>query len=635
MKRLAGLTETVEATAVFWFFYQALRILFSMLFGLLYDALFAGRASMTTVGLFFVGLLVAALTPLVVPRRRQALRTTLLVGAVLVFLGRMSLSLDHPQGRLVASLIVVAAASLYLAAKLRAAPGDVPRALVMALVIDQGVRAAGHTWDVTLQPSWWLFQILISLALCALAGWLSGWRPIGPAGEDTRVGLGLGLLWGSWLFLQMSLLAFPNAMARWSGESYLLFALSWPFVLLLTFLGEELWQTRRGLIDGVLLLIILLAGLALGYLLTGPLAFLGLLLAQLASLVALFSCLPIRCRNQADRLGPALALGNLLFLLFGFAYAFTFTYPYTLQVFRGLGLAVFLVAGLLAALPALRHPPVDRRPRRPSPARWFTVWGSAALVVCLILIVPSPCRRIPPAEGEPLRAATYNIHYGYDTDWHLSLEAQAKAIEASGAGLVMLQEVDTGRPTSYMIDDAMWLACRLDMEAAYLPTMEHLTGIALLSRYPILDTETALLPSDLEQTGIIWARLDVGGSRREAEPAPVAVNAFATWLGLEPEERARQLDATLPFLAAHGGPAAFGGDLNSTPESPIYARIAAAGFVDPFAALGLGSPPTDPAIEPHKRIDFVWLRDLEPARARVVDSVASDHRPVVVEALLP
>lgn len=635
MKKLTGLTETIEATAVFWFFYQALRILFSMLFGLFYDAIFAGRTSMATVGLFMVALLVAALAPLAAPRRQAAFRPILLVGAVLVFLGRMSLSLDHPQGRLVASMIVVAAGGIYLTTKLRAAPGDVSRALVLALVIDQVARAAGHTFDITMQPSWWLLQVLLSLALCLLAGWLSRWRPIDQAEESKQAGLGLGLLWGGWLFLQMSLLAFPNAMARWSGESYLLFALSWPFVLLLTFLGKELWQTRRGLLDGVLLLVILLAGLALGHLLTGPLAFLGLLLAQLASLVALFSCLPVRCQNRSDRLGPALALGNLLFLLFSFAYAFTFTYPYLLEIMRGLGLAVFLLAGLLAAVPALRHPPVDRRPPRPSLARWFTVWGSAVLILCLILVLPSPCQRTAPAVGEPLRAATYNIHYGYDTEWHLSLESQAQAIEASGAGLVMLQEVDTGRPTSYMIDDALWLACRLDMEAVYLPTMEHLTGIALLSRYPILDSETALLPSELEQTGIIWAELDVGGIEKEVETAPATVNAFATWLGLEPEERARQLDAALPFLAAHGGPAAFGGDFNSTPDSPIYARLAAAGFVDPFAALGLGSPPTDPAIEPHKRIDFVWLRGLEPASARVLDTIASDHRPVVVEALLP
>jgi endonuclease/exonuclease/phosphatase (EEP) superfamily protein YafD len=67
----------------------------------------------------------------------------------------------------------------------------------------------------------------------------------------------------------------------------------------------------------------------------------------------------------------------------------------------------------------------------------------------------------------------------------------------------------------------------------------------------------------------------------------------------------------------------------------VYARIAAAGFVDSFVALGLGSPPTNPSIEPRKRIDFVWLRGLVPVAAQVFDSLASNHRPVVSEANLP
>jgi endonuclease/exonuclease/phosphatase (EEP) superfamily protein YafD len=164
------------------------------------------------------------------------------------------------------------------------------------------------------------------------------------------------------------------------------------------------------------------------------------------------------------------------------------------------------------------------------------------------------------------------------------------------------------------------------MEALYLPTLEHLSGIALLSRYPVVTWEGRWLPSELEQTGILWAQLDVGGT---------TVQAHAVWLGLEPEERARQIGAALPFLAAHPGPAVFGGDFNAGPDSPVYSRIAAAGWTDPFAALGLGSPPTDPALQPTKRIDFVWLRDLAPLAAGVLDGTASDHRLVVVEAALP
>jgi endonuclease/exonuclease/phosphatase family metal-dependent hydrolase len=327
--------------------------------------------------------------------------------------------------------------------------------------------------------------------------------------------------------------------------------------------------------------------------------------------------------GRQDRLGSAFAIGGVLYLVLSFAYAFTFTYAYTLDLFRDLGLPVFLIGGLLTGLPALALPAAKGPAFRLSKPRLLTLTVAGAGLAVLIFVTAFPPHQSQPATSSSFRVATYNIHYGYDTYWHLSLEEQARTIEDSGADVVMLQEVDTGRPTSYMIDDSLWLARRLGMREVYLPTLEHLTGIALLSRYPILETDTLLLPSELEQTGIIWAELDVDGE---------SVNAFAIWMGLTSEERARQLDAALPFIEAHPGPAAFGGDFNSTPDSPVYARIADAGFGDPFDDLGLGSPPTDPALDPDKRIDFVWLRELVPLDALVLDSTASDHRLVVVEA---
>jgi endonuclease/exonuclease/phosphatase family metal-dependent hydrolase len=627
--QLAGL---VEATAVFLFFYQALRVLFSVLFGLIYDALFAETASMTTVGLVLVVVILALLTPLAAPRQPERRRIALLASAVLVFLARIPLTPNDPQSRLVASILIVAGTGVYLVSRLRDGPRDVVRALILALVVDQLLRAAGHTWDVTLRAGWLWGQAIVSLGLCLLAGWrfrrsLNARQRSKRHNSDTRAGLGFsaGILWHGWLFLETSLLNFPNAMARWGYEDYSAFALTLPFVLALAFLGDDHWRTRRGWIDGLGFSGILLLGLALAHLLRGTGATISLLTAQVTSLVLVFSCFLSSPDGREDRLGPGLALGGILFLIMSFAYAFAFTYAYTLDLFRGMGLPIFLAVGLLTGLPVLRLPKVTTPASRTSRARFLSVFGIGDALMVLVLVMILPFWHPLSRARDSLHLATYNIHYGYDTDWHLSLEKQAETIEASGADVVMLQEVDTGRPTSYMIDDALWLSQRLGMEVVYLPTVEHLTGIALLTRYPILNSETLLLPSELEQTGIIWAELDVDGT---------SLNAFATWLGLEPEERARQLDAALPFIAAHPGPAAFGGDFNSTPDSPVYARIRDAGFTDPFVALDLGSPPTDPAINPTKRIDFVWLRGLEPLDAQVLDSLASDHRAVVVKAAL-
>jgi endonuclease/exonuclease/phosphatase family metal-dependent hydrolase len=621
--RVAGIIETTTLLVIF---YQALRVLFSVLFGAIYDALFAETVSMTGVGLILVAVTVALLAPLVAPRQPRARQVTALASSALVFLARIPLTLNNPQVRLVASILIVAAAGVYLATRLRAVPRDAVRALLLALVADQFLRAMGHTWDVTLRAAWWPWQVALSLVLCLLAAWLFSKRQAEGAAPARGWGIKLGLTWGGWLFLQTSLLVFPNATARWSGGTYLLFASLWPLIILIAWTRDDHWTTRRGWIDGLIFLVLLLAGLTLGYLASGLLAAAGLALAQVASLTLLSSCLLLPERGRRDRLGPALAVGGILYLVLSFAYAFTFTYAYTLDLFRDLGLPVFLVAGLLIGLPALTLPPAKTPASHLSTMRRLAISATGIGLAVLIFLVAFPHYQPPPDVGNSFRVATYNIHYGYDTYWHLSLEEQARTIEDSGAGVVMLQEVDTGRPTSYMIDDASWLARRLDMREVYLPTMEHLTGIALLSRFPILKVDALLLPSELEQTGIIWAELDIDGE---------SINAFAIWMGLEPDVRARQLDAALPFLEAHPGPAAFGGDFNSTPDSPVYPRIENVGFEDPFVALDLGSPPTDPAINPTKRIDFVWLRELVPLDAQVLDSTASDHRLVVIEAGLP
>ncbi|MBM4431843.1 MAG: hypothetical protein FJ026_16075 [Chloroflexi bacterium] len=249
--------------------------------------------------------------------------------------------------------------------------------------------------------------------------------------------------------------------------------------------------------------------------------------------------------------------------------------------------------------------------------------GTSLLLVALTAVLAFPPPPRMKEAGPNVRLGTYNIHYGYNTVWEFALEGMARTIEESGADFVALQEVDTGRITSYSVDDALWLSRRLRMEVFYLPTVEHLTGIAVLYRFPAQATQGKLLTSRLEQTGVIRTTLNVGG---------YILDACDIWLGLEPAERMVQLNEALDLITASS--AALGGDFNDTPDSAIYQRMIQAGFVDPFIAGGFAPLPTSPSEQPQERIDFVWLRGLQPTAARVLESTASDHRMVVVEARL-
>jgi len=643
------LWQAIEGTAVLVCWLQAVRVLFSALFGVIYDAVFVGEITANTIA---AGVLLplAFLTPLLTLWRGMG-RERRYLAAGLVFLARFPLTINHPGVRLYSSLVIVAATGWYMALLLQDEPRRALRLLIVALVADQVLRALGYTYDITLRPWWMAPQAVLSAALVMGAYLLRSPQEPAPAAKETTIGISGGLALGAFLFMEISLLALPNAVARWSGAEYgyvvplLLATTLLPLLVNLDRIVPA--DPRRGFsFGGALLLFLVLTGLTTGIRADAWLAPLALLAAHLALLVGL-PCIasgggeasPARksgAKQQtkgghvpphrpARRLALALTLGNILFLVLNFAYAFAFTYAYTLYFFRGMGLTIMMTAGLIAMLPALRGLSAPLPPITASSRQLRRGMGIALLLVVLVGWWARP-RPLEPARAEDtIRIGTYNIHYGYNTTWRYSLEEIARTIADSGADVVMLQEVDAGRLTSYGVDDALWLGRRLSMKAIYLPCVEKLTGIALLTRLPVEARQGHLLPSEEEQTGLVYAQIALPGS---------ALHAYGVWLGLSSAERAHQLDAALEIMG-DTRPAVFAGDLNSTPDSPVHQRLEAAGFIDPFPALGLGPAYTSPAIAPTKRIDYVWLRGLEPIAAQVLDSLASDHRMVVVEARGP
>lgn len=617
--RNARLLITVEASAVLLFLLHSVRVLFSVLFGIIYDTVFGGTTAFTETGAILTVVVAAFLAPVAVPRRAgdRWLAATALATAV----ARVPVTLNLPSVRLWGSVAAIAAGSLYAATLVRQHPRHLPPGLLIALTADQMLRAAGNTFDLTLRPWWWPVQ----LALVAGVGWL-GWlarRSVPVAQEPEEGGLTLcgGLALGALLFLETSLLGFPNALARWSRTPY---EVASPLLMAATVLPlmpgvrKAVAPFLQGALGGLMALFLILAGLAAGRTVGGMAGLVGMLVVQCLLLI---TCLSL-VGGPGERKGwRRLALGWMLLLVMNFAFAFTFTYPYTVPAFRGMGPAVVLVAGGVAALPALRWQvaPATGAEHRP---RWHLLVGAAPVALAVAFAWPRP---LVWRDSGPIRVGTYNIHYGYNTTWQLSLEDQARTIEESGAEVVMLQEVDTCRITSYGVDHALWLARRLGMQAVYQPTLEGLSGIAILTRFPVEVAEGALLRSQLEQTGIVHVRLRVGEQ---------SVDTFGLWLGLEPQERAGQLADALAFIG-DASPALLGGDFNATPDSPVYARLVASGFTDPFMALGLGNVPTDPAVQPRSRIDFVWGRGLNPTAAVVLPSLASDHRMVVTQWSLP
>ena len=115
-----------------------------------------------------------------------------------------------------------------------------------------------------------------------------------------------------------------------------------------------------------------------------------------------------------------------------------------------------------------------------------------------------------------------------------------------------------------------------------------------------------------------------------------------THLDLIEAPRLRHLDELAAFARADltdNTPLIVGGDLNAVPSSATWQRMEQFG-TDAFAAVGTGDGLTYSTAAPVRRIDGVFADPrLQPLKAEALDSAdvraASDHRPLVVEYLLP
>lgn len=262
------------------------------------------------------------------------------------------------------------------------------------------------------------------------------------------------------------------------------------------------------------------------------------------------------------------------------------------------------------------------------------------LLALALLGAPSACASSAAnAPPERLRVMTYNIHFG-DPD----LSAITEVICTSGADVVALQEVDVHwSERSAFAHQASEIASRCGMEFRYGPIYDfppledgkpnRQFGVAVLTRFPVVSWKNHLLTRLSTQaegpptpmTGFLQVTVDVGGTE---------VDVFSTHLDYRPDPvvRKAQVAEMLAVLGDLSRPTILMGDMNAGPGqeelAPLFAKLrdAWAGQPDPGNTI--------PVDAPTKRIDYVFLAGpLRVESARVLDTTASDHRPVVADVV--
>jgi endonuclease/exonuclease/phosphatase family metal-dependent hydrolase len=261
--------------------------------------------------------------------------------------------------------------------------------------------------------------------------------------------------------------------------------------------------------------------------------------------------------------------------------------------------------------------------------------GVALLAAPLVSFATAPGAAAPVQDDgpeRPVRVLSYNLHFGFDVRGWSDLEGMARAIEATGAEVVGLQEVSRGWYVNGATDMLAWLQRRLRMpHARFAGASDAIWGNALLSRYPIVAGEVVLLPREgvpLRRSAL-RAELDLGAGRR--------LSVVVTHLHhVEGPDGARVRLAQVPLLVelVRGRPATvLMGDLNAEPGSAETGLLRAAGLTDAFTTAGGG--PADaltwPADRPDRRIDWIWLSgDLTATGFAATTGTASDHRGIAV-----
>jgi len=256
-----------------------------------------------------------------------------------------------------------------------------------------------------------------------------------------------------------------------------------------------------------------------------------------------------------------------------------------------------------------------------------------------------------PVSMQRLRLVTFNIAHGRgltpiqgltsSRKLRLNLRRIADLLGRLGADLVALQEIDECSVWSGSFDHLDYLRAHAGFPHAAFGINNRRSGLvslcygnAILSRFPIVDTETIVFGKrKVGEKGFLFAEIEVGGrivpvvnlhlhfSSRSKRL--VQLELLIEWL--RAKERERGARWAIPPIVC--------GDFN-TPDTGNDATASLLSHLNDYGDYCLHplNGPTFPSPLPRRALDFVFIPPgCRAVRSEVVRSFLSDHRPVLVE----
>lgn len=242
--------------------------------------------------------------------------------------------------------------------------------------------------------------------------------------------------------------------------------------------------------------------------------------------------------------------------------------------------------------------------------------------------------RLPATFENPsseLKVLSYNIHHANPPIYKDSIDVSAiiQVIKDSDADLVALQEIDSNTDRSGLGNQAQQIGDALGMQVFFGKAIDFQNGaygVAILSRFPILESKVYKLPSKPETQG---------------EPRVLAMSliqlpdAHSIWFASthldsqkEDTNRILQIEELLNITNHINLPVLVAGDFNAVANSSVIDSLDSL-----FTRTCTSCPPTIPVQNPTKAIDFIAFKPKTFFKIKnhvVIDEkYASDHLPVL------
>jgi len=237
------------------------------------------------------------------------------------------------------------------------------------------------------------------------------------------------------------------------------------------------------------------------------------------------------------------------------------------------------------------------------------------------------------AARSTIRLASFNIRRGTDATDRVRLAELRRACESLDADILGLQEVERGRWSSRLLDQAAYVARRRRYKHVFASARPGRWlrgyGNALLARGKIRDVDIRTLPrlTDRQQRVVLLASVEL--AELSASVAVTHLQHYPARFAHLPDEAPEQLEALLGWFEERPRPRVLLADLNLAPDR-VHSVLADAGFT--VATTG----PASPAHAPTRQVDYIAVDGLTIESSWVATAASvSDHRPIVADVGLP